>query len=272
MHKIFLALLLSGRILVEASSNCHLPTSDLTNKKSVEESQETSKKRDIIAFIRASTLQPEQMESMLSIFVKQAMASGKKNAEIEEVVAGVKKQILSDAFIERFTLPFEKTFSQEEIQLLTTFYKSEAMKKCFKYNGEFFAPIFTAFREVIQEVLNTYPSVEEKEKPDRVITLTKANYQKEVQESDLPIVLDVYANWCEPCKAVAPIFSQLSKELTGKVKFVKLDIDKEESLAKSLGIEVVPTFLFFKKGKVVQRCNGVADQNVLAVEIIKSLF
>lgn len=274
---VFLYLFLIFRISIAAASHCHFSSfcvADLHNKKSEQKVSKNTKKNDIIAFIRASILQPEQLEGMIPTFVKRGIASCGKHADIEEVINAVRERILSDAFIEKLILPFESVFSQEELQLLTTFYQSEAMKKCFKHYGKFSTPIFIAFREVIQEVLEAYPSIEKKiaVENDQVVSITKANYQKELQESTLPVVLDVYANWCEPCKLAAPIFSQVSKELVGKVKFAKLDIDKEQSIAIQLGVEVVPTFLFFKEGKIVQRRDGVMEQNILIMEIIKSLF
>lgn len=108
----------------------------------------------------------------------------------------------------------------------------------------------------------------------KVIEITKANYKKEVLESKTPVILDAYATWCPPCKAVAPIFDELSNEMNGKVKFVKFNVDSEQSLAKELDITAMPTFLIFKNGKIVNRQMGVAtfDKNAFALNLVKHLL
>ena len=111
-------------------------------------------------------------------------------------------------------------------------------------------------------------------KASNVIEITKANYKKEVLESKTPVILDAYATWCPPCKAVAPIFDELSNELSGKVKFVKFNVDSDQSLAKELDISAMPTFLIFKDGKIVNRQMGVAtfNKNGFALNLVKHLL
>ena len=111
-------------------------------------------------------------------------------------------------------------------------------------------------------------------KTSHVVEITKANYKKEVLESKTPVILDAYATWCPPCKAVAPIFDELSYEMKGKVKFVKFNVDSEESLAKELDITAMPTFLIFKDGKILNRQRGVAtlNKNELGLSLIKHLL
>ena len=94
-----------------------------------------------------------------------------------------------------------------------------------------------------------------------VVTINSENFQTEVLESKVPVILDAYTDWCHYCKSVAPLFSELSNEMDGKVKFVKLNIEKEYSVAKDLNIEALPTFLFYKNGKVVGRQAGALDKS-----------
>jgi thioredoxin 1 len=103
-----------------------------------------------------------------------------------------------------------------------------------------------------------------------VIEITKDNFKKEVLESKAPVILDAYATWCPPCKAVAPIFDTLSREMSGKVKFVKFNVDSDASLARELDITSMPTFLMFKEGKMVGRETGVPslDKNAFAFNLI----
>jgi thioredoxin 1 len=104
-----------------------------------------------------------------------------------------------------------------------------------------------------------------------VVTVTKENYMQEVLESKLPVVLDAYAIWCGPCKTMAPIFSELSDEMAGKIKFAKFDVDQQKEMGKELSIRGMPTFLFFKNGEEVGRHTGMLDKKALSEKLRKAL-
>jgi thioredoxin 1 len=86
--------------------------------------------------------------------------------------------------------------------------------------------------------------------------LTEAIFKTEVLESTLPVVVDFTAVWCNPCKMLDPVVTQLSQDWNGKVKFVKLDVDDNSNLAVQYGVMGVPTLILFVKGNPVQRLSG----------------
>ena len=88
------------------------------------------------------------------------------------------------------------------------------------------------------------------------IQLTKANFEQEVLNSDIPVLVDFWASWCGPCKMLAPFIEQIAEELDGKVKVGKVNVDEEEELAFQFGIMSIPTLLVFKNGEVVNRSIG----------------
>lgn len=116
------------------------------------------------------------------------------------------------------------------------------------------------------------PPPQESAKPSCVIPVTKANFKQEVLESKLPVILDAYADWCGPCKHMAPLFSSLSAEMKGKVKFVKLNVDGDRDLTEKLDVKSMPTFLFFKNGQVVGRSEGALSKDALLASIAKHLM
>ena len=81
-------------------------------------------------------------------------------------------------------------------------------------------------------------------------------FDQEVLKSNIPVVIDVFATWCGPCQQVAPLFDELAKELEGKYKLVKINIDEERDLAIKYNVSSIPTFIFIKGGEVVGKETG----------------
>lgn len=86
---------------------------------------------------------------------------------------------------------------------------------------------------------------------------------------DKPVLVDFYAEWCGPCKMLAPILSEVKSELGGNVKIVKIDVDKNQALATKLNVRGVPTMILYKNGQQLWRESGLVQKNRL-VDIIKS--
>lgn len=84
-----------------------------------------------------------------------------------------------------------------------------------------------------------------------IIAVNHENFQKEVLESKLPVVVDAYATWCPPCKMMAPICAETAKSLEGRVKFVQFNVDEDQKLAERLNVQAMPTFKFYQHGQCI---------------------
>lgn len=100
-------------------------------------------------------------------------------------------------------------------------------------------------------------------------TFTKENFEEEVLKSSVPVLVDMFATWCGPCKMMAPVVEQLAEEYGESVKVGKVDIDQDGELAAQYGIMSVPTFLIFKDGEVAGRIIGGVPKEELTQAIDK---
>jgi len=90
---------------------------------------------------------------------------------------------------------------------------------------------------------------------------------QDIINGDKPVLVDFFATWCGPCKAMSPIVESVGKELSGKARVLKIDVDKNQALAGQFQVKAVPTFMIFKQGKVVWRNAGGVDKMTLIQQL-----
>ncbi|MDV4144672.1 MULTISPECIES: thioredoxin [Shimia] len=103
------------------------------------------------------------------------------------------------------------------------------------------------------------------------VAVTDATFEAEVVNSDVPVVVDFWAEWCGPCKMIGPVLEELSDELDGKVKIAKVDVDSNPNSAASMGVRGIPALFIFKDGKVVSNRAGAAPKAALQGWIEESI-
>jgi len=100
-----------------------------------------------------------------------------------------------------------------------------------------------------------------------VLNATGENFETEVLKSDLPVLVDFWAEWCGPCRMVGPVVDELAEELQGKLKVVKVNVDEAQDLAGSYQIMSIPTLLLFKGGQPVEQIVGAVPKDMLSQKI-----
>ncbi len=104
-----------------------------------------------------------------------------------------------------------------------------------------------------------------------VAHVTGQSFDTEVLRSSTPVLVDFHATWCGPCKVLAPVLEDVAKDMAGRLKIVKVDVDEAQDTAVKYGITSVPTLILFKGGQEAYRRTGSASKTVLAGEIAKVL-
>jgi len=106
---------------------------------------------------------------------------------------------------------------------------------------------------------------------ENVVAFTDANFDREVLQSELPVLVDFWATWCAPCKAIAPLVDTVADEYAGKVKVGKVNVDENQATPGKFGVRGIPTLILFKGGVVVEQIVGAVPKSQLDAMIAKAL-
>lgn len=102
---------------------------------------------------------------------------------------------------------------------------------------------------------------------DKIANLTTDSFKSTVSSSNVPVLVDFWAPWCGPCKAIAPILEELATELDGKLKIAKVNIDENDAVAAEYGVRAIPTMILFKGGQVAETLVGMMPKAALKAKL-----
>lgn len=221
-----------------------------------------------------SSYSESNLEFMFPIFINNLITSLEKKAEIPEVLSLLKSQLEKKEFKMKWAEKFGSLFTESELMLLASYHKSDAHKKMMK-NIDCFSSYFVECSSLIETILRDFPNQPKEEEIQvhssfSVLTVTNENFEKEVLNSDIPVVIKAFGKTCPPCKVLAPIFSELGAEMSGKIKFVQFDAQKETEISKKFNISALPTLIFVKNGKTVKKVTGLVQKETILMDMLQS--
>lgn len=241
--------ILATTIMCSSAFTAEEPLSKSAEEAAVK--KEDSRKNDLKVVLEKMFL-GENSKMMLNMFAAEAASTleSDKTIDAEQLVDHFSKAFQEDGLFTKFSDPYS-IFSDEEIHQLRVVNEMPVYDKFAREGGTIVQANFQTLRDSFKELAKKHSVKKEAVAPSQseVIEITEENFMKEIEESDKPVVIDVYGNSCPPCRLMEPIFEEISRDYKESIRFAKINFETQSELAKRYDITSLPTLVFIKKGE-----------------------
>lgn len=213
--------------------------------------------------ILEKTFLSDQAKPLLDMVAMDVTMQGEKQVDAAEIVAKFRQGFSEGPFFEKFSKPYRDAFTAEEIAALRKIYESPVWDKYSKEGAQIFQTNLQCLKETFQDLSLTCKakSVEVAAQSAEIVQITQDNVDQFIGASKKPLIVDVYASWCNPCRMMGPIFEEMNGEYGDRIVFAKIDSDSQGALVQQFGITGLPTILFFKPGQKTPVMKSVGFMN-----------
>jgi thioredoxin len=189
----------------------------------------------------------DNCEPLLTMMAGEAITESQKTIDSQELIQKFRQSFNDEKVLGRFCSPYDGIFSDQEIHQLREIHESPVYEKFSKQGVKIFQSNFATLKETFKEL--AIAGGQEIAAVHHVIQVTADNYQQQIQKSQKPVILDVYATWCGACRGMEPTFKELSAQYKDKIVFAKVNYDEQPDIVQKYNVTLLPTFLFFRPGE-----------------------
>lgn len=226
-----------------------------------------AKKENLDAIIQHTFVNNPKIKELIYMIAAKNLAESEKQVEIDPFVKQILKKLNSSESIKKLGGSYTKRYKAEEIAKIRALIENPIYDRYTEETVEITKESLREVDSVITELLETQEIKKTITFPSTIMEITSQNFEEQIQNSTRPLVLEFYADWCAPCKAMEIILSELQTDFEEKIQFTRLNIENEKEIAEKFKIKDLPVVLFIKEGKILGIHSGFGDKETLRSKI-----
>ncbi|MES2273161.1 MAG: thioredoxin domain-containing protein [Chlamydiota bacterium] len=202
-----------------------------------------------IKIILQKTLLSESGKPLLNMMAAEAISLSQKTIDAEDLIQKFRASFEEETTLAKFCEPYS-IFTDAEIRELRKIHENPVYEKFSRQGVQTFQTIFQNSKDALKDLAdNNGVNKKTNDLASSLLEITQDNFHREIEESTKPLIIDVYSTSCPPCRLIEPIFEELSHEYQDTIRFVKLNWQTQNELARRYGVTHLPTLLFIKPGE-----------------------
>jgi thioredoxin 1 len=228
-----------------------------------ETAKSDTRNQDLKAIIEHTTLSPE-VDLLFNMLILGATTESQKTVDVEEIIEKFRKSCEEEAILAQFTASYS-VFSDDEIHELRKMVENPLYTKYSVHAGQQWQADIQVMKGLFKDLVDQYGVLKADDDfslLSEIVEVTSENFQREVAESQKPVIIDFYSSSCPPCRLMEPIMEELSHAYAGEICFVKINCDTQNEIAQRYKVSGLPTFVFLRPAeeKAFMKCSGFTSK------------